>query len=359
MFLRNTRRKVKRILIRSNDSTVLPSSGALATTFSEACEEYIENNKTYLEQTLDNTDTEFATNIYNEIVSISETSNNFFNRRVLLLPSLANKGLSPIPPICVPSYFPEYDPYREMLAAVMMTINRLITTFCSGDKEYFEYISSATVSTSVVDSLDNWSSDMIRTTSSSSSSSNDFDTSLIVSGVSSNPTADLTNPIFGTETQNEIIVAKYYTAGNDNFNSEYIVNAIRNGYSTFSLYASDNVYKNIMSAMDYISFDPNVNPTSCDGLAGDIPFRDLMRTQFIRNAFITELLFPIAPYRGTGFINSWIQNGWGSNCYPNNFPQLILEVPNDDGGDDGDDTPTFNIPSSFKFSIHALVGDVD
>ena len=100
--------------------------------------------------------------------------------------------------------------------------------------------------------------------------SDSFDSSLISTNalIIANPTASITDAVIGAETINTIYRMKYYTASNPNFNADLIISHIEAGEGTFFLYKDITKYKYIMSAIDYICFDPDVNPTSKNGVDG-------------------------------------------------------------------------------------------
>ena len=153
---------------------------------------------------------------------------------------------------------------------------------------------------------------------------------------------------------------KYYTASNPNFDADLIISHIKAGEGTFFLYKDITKYKYIMSAIDYICFDPDVNPTSKNGVDGLIPFRMLMKSQFITNLFSGKLMFPIPSYIGTNFINSWLINVyWKNSSYAENLPQHIFDYPGStDTSSSKSSTSTVSYPSSYTFNISAFVGDL-
>lgn len=364
-YLKNLRRRFYRILLRAR---ILRSG--ISSDVTDEIYLFISSlsNSTYISTS----DDSFIYKVNKALNTISsECGTDFFQTRALLLPAFGMKGISSTDPKYVPSYFPKFDPYKEMLAATVMIINRLITCFCSaglsGDttytKTYFEKVDTGiTLSTDLYTAVDDWTTSDLRVLSETTGLSDSFDSSLISTNslIIANPTADITNAVIGEEKINAIIRMKYYTASNPNFNADMIILHIEAGESTFFLYKDITKYKYIMSAIDYICFDPDVNPTSQNGVDGLIPFRMLMKSQFITKLFSGKLMFPIPSYIGTNFINSWLINTyWKNSSYAENLPQHIFDYPGStDTSSSTSSTSTVSYPSSYKFNISAFVGDL-
>lgn len=353
-YFRNIRRRFKRILIRKRSLGTCLSDSELTKIESFFNDKTLSN--TYLGED-DDDDENFLKNVNSILMDVSP---DLFQERAFLLPVYGLKGVSNTAPKFVPKYFPNYNPWNEMLYAVIMVINRLITTYCSGSKQYFGKIETgAKFSSELYSDIDSWQTSDLKILSETTTtpSSTSFDESLITtdSDLTSNPTASITNTIFEEESLSKLYQMKYYTASNDKL-KDNIIPSIEDGSSSsiFSLYNDSKTYKYIMSAYEYMCFDPTVNPTSEEGIEGDIPFRSMIRVEFVKNVFKGDLLFPIAPYVGTNFINTWLLSNT-TNDERRYLPQHIFEK----GTHEILSSETsFSYPNEYTFSIHAFFGNI-
>lgn len=363
-YISNIRKYVNNIMKKTKN--ILDSSAEIK--ISEYCVEWINNNSSILSENITDTDTSFAESLYEAIIDISDKlDENYFVNRSYLLPTLAIKGISPNEPRFVPSYFPKFDPYIEVLSATLMMVNRLITCFYysksdtnNDNRRYFKRITiGGGVSTSIFSTVDEWTTSDFRILASSDEDSKSFDESLIsITEDNTNPSAVITSATMGKESLSYLVRSKYYTASNEKLKDLIIPHILAGKYS-FSLYSNNTTYKYFMSAADYIAFDPNIDPSSAAGIIGDIRFRTLIRIQFIKNIFKCELMFPIAPYIGTNFINTWLLNRyWSGVEYNNAYPQFILEMPPDNETKISKEPTSNNYPSTFSFSTLYMAGNV-
>ena len=330
-------------------------------------------------------DETFMKNLMSSINSTCNIlGNDYYNRRAKLLPFLALKGVvkKTVDVRFVPTYFPEFNSYNEMLGAVINSINHLITYFCNADvsvstdttktqflKRYFMPVETgSSFSTELYASVDNWSSTDLRTLNYDATAT-DFDNDLIVSQSNNidttngieDPTLDVNYAVFGSTEISWLYHIKYYTAANPLF-KELIPQYIKND-SSYNLYSDNNTtYKHFMSEVDYMTSDPDSDPTksSTDGgaLDGVIPFKNLIRVEFINQLFTSELDFPIAPYVGTNFITSWLERMWG-NCdtLQKCHPQYMFDKGN--VTTDTKNTQDPGVASSYNLNIRAMQGDLE
>ena len=286
----------------------------------EACESFIMKADNYTN------DSDFAKALYERIIECNSILNDFtLLERTQLLTYWSCKGICPKTIWFEMTYFPTYNHYNEFAVATAMALNVAITTLCSADNKTYFTVSYDTpsLSESTYDdpTTTSDSSNVIKVIHTSKGTATEQTISYTTTATS-NPTKYITDVMFGTETKASGVSLTSYTASYDTVQSAFSAFIDTSTIdSTLENIGKDAVsltnYKNFMSAIDYIIGDPNIKPLS--NLTGSkIGFRVAITYEFLTKMLKTELNFPIVPFVGTNFINTWLMknNKIDEECLP-------------------------------------------
>lgn len=318
------------------------------------CEEFIIGADNYTD------DDSFVNALYETIKKCNTILGDFtLLERTQLLTYWSCKGVSSNKIWFEMPYFPTYNHYNEFAKATAMVLNVAITTF-SNDKMYFKV------------SYNNDEPSLSESTYSDPTNSEYYNelkifntdsterTITVSTEDTENSTSYITDIMFGTETKASGITIDSYNASHNGvqnmFNSYIDVDMIDSTLSELGL----SYYKNFMSAIDYICVDPKVKPLT--NLTGSkIRFRVNFTYVFITNLLRTELNFPIVPYVGTNFINTWLikHNKIGEDCLPQKMFSEVEPHEYDVTNDNSDETSSgFSDSSTIYLHSYALNGKV-
>ena len=329
------------------------------------CKDFIKGADDYTD------DDEFVTALYNTIIECNTILEDFtLLERTQLLTYWSCKGICPKKIWFEMPYFPTYNHYNEFAKATAMLLNVTITTFSSSDdKTYFKVSyknDEPSLSPSIYDDP---------TTSGYHEKLKIFDSdpteqAIDVSSSDENSTSYITDIIFGEESKANGITIDSYNASHsgvqNTFTSYISKDTIDSTLSKLDKYTN---YKNFMSAIDYICVDPNGEMPLKNLTGSKIGFRVNFTYTFITSLLTTQLNFPIVPYVGTNFINTWLMrhNGFDSDCLPQ---KMFSEVkpheyeatndnPNDNPGEtSGETSSSFSDSSTIFLHSYALNGKV-
>ena len=241
-------------------------------------------------------DDTFLQNLYNQIISGFNNDNESLLKYTQLLTFYSRKGLSDNKIVFVPPYFPTYNYYTEFILATTMILNVIITYFhnkSDTDVKYFDFTYTyPTLDTSISKDVSEWS--LINLTLTDQT----YPSTTISYEAESNSTEDITSIIFKGSHSESTVISEYIA-------SNTVIKDIFDSFiSEDKIKESD--YMGFMNAVDILCIDPTIN--SRTSLGSNIPFRKHITREFLNDMLSTELDFPIAPYVGTNFINTWLKN---------------------------------------------------